>query len=463
MNENFKKILEFKDQFLALTEEEKAQVLSTLTEEELDHLPYLWPLWARPEQLLPEGNDWNIWLFMAGRSSGKTRSAAEAIKQLVCGPTPLSKGKYSRIGLIGSNEKSTRDVMVTGDAGILGVHHKDFRPDYISSQAKLQWPNGAIATLYNDTAPENLRGPRFDAVWGDEIAAWKNLDETFTQIQMCCGLGDRPIQIYTTTPHTRKAKKLKEIIDRDKTVLSKSSSYANKANMTAAYFEMIEEMYEGTRTGSQEIYGELIEDVEGALWTNDMILYTDDVLTPRDIRQMDVRVVVGVDPSGTSKGDECGIVVAAVTTHGPKIYYVLEDASIQGSPNTWANKVNSMYEKWMADKVIAEVNFGAEMVTEVLHNVASELPVKSIHASKGKLIRAEPISALYEQEKVFHGNRKMVELETEMTEYDGSPKKKSPGRLDSMVWAMTELKAGNNYTNEQKKLIANIQMGGLAW
>lgn len=463
MNQNFRKILEFKDQFLALTISEKEQILSTLSEDELDHLPYLWPLWARPEQLLPEGDDWNIWLFMAGRSSGKTRSAAEAVKQLVCGTTPLSRGGYSRIGLIGVNEKSTRDVMVTGDAGLLSVHHKDFRPDYISSQAKLIWPNGAVATLYNDTAPENLRGPRFDAVWGDEIAAWRNLDETFTQIQMCCGLGPRPIQIYTTTPHTRKAKKLREIMNREKTIVSRSSSYANKANMTAAYFDTIREMYEGTRTGSQEIYGELIEDVEGALWNHDTILYSDQELTPRDIRDMNVRVVVGVDPSGTSKGDECGIVVAAATTNSPKIYYILEDSSFQGTPNAWASKVNSMYEKWMADKVIAEVNFGAEMVTEVLHNVAPELPVKSIHASKGKLLRAEPISSLYEQGKVYHGNRKMVKLETEMTEYDGSPSKKSPGRLDAMVWAMTELKSGYEYTSEQKKLIGNIKMGGLTW
>lgn len=405
-------------------------------------------------------------LFLCTRSFipfKNTRAASEAIRQLVCGSTPEEKGKYSRIALIGMNEKSTRDVMVTGDAGILSVHPKEFSPEYISSQAKLIWPNGAIATLYNDSAPENLRGPRFDCCWIDEVAAFKNAEETFSQIQMCCGLGNKPIQIYTTTPHTRKAKLLKKIMNRDKTVVRRSSSFANAANMTADFFETMKEMYDGTRIAKQEMYGELIEDVEGALWNNELIRYTEDVITPNDARNMELRVVVGVDPSGSVGGDECGIVVAGATTSNPKTYYVLEDASVQGSPTVWANKARNMYEKWFADKIVAEANYGGTMVEAVLQEVDSELPVKIVHASKGKMIRAEPISALYEQGKVFHGNRKMVELETEMTEYDGASNKKSPNRLDAMVWTMTELKAGNYYTKEQREKLAKINLNGLSW
>lgn len=392
-----------------------------------------WQLWARPDQMPPKG-DWTTWLVLGGRGAGKTRTGAEWIKALVHGRDPFACTRYGRLALVGETFGDARDVMVEGVSGLLAVHSKSERPDWQPSRRRLVWPNGAIAQVFSAEDPESLRGPQFDAAWGDELAKWRYADATWDMLQFGLRLGVRPRQIVTTTP--RPIPLLRRLMKDERTVVSHAATRANIANLAPGFLDVVVARYKGTRLGRQELDGELIEDRQDALWSRDQLdrLRVDQVPELR-------RIVIAIDPPATStKGaDACGIVAAGLDAND--IAYVLKDKTLaEVSPMAWAKQAIALFHRLQADSLIAEVNQGGEMVTTILQEVDPSIPVKAVRANRGKWLRAEPVSALYEQGRVRHvGN--LPDLEDEMCDFglDGLSSGKSPDRLDAMVWALTNL------------------------
>lgn len=332
--------------------------------------------------------------------------------------------------------------MVEGESGILACSRPDFMPEYEPSKRRLTWPNGAIATTYSGEEPNRLRGPQHDFAWADEPAAWK-YPETWDMLMFGLRLGDDPRCVATTTP--RPTKLIREIKDGDGTVLTRGTTYDNKANLAPTFFSKIITKYEGTRLGRQELNGEILEDNPGALWKRAVI----DNLRVREAPTL-IRIVVGVDPAVTSNpdSDETGIVVAGIAADGQ--CYVLGDFSVHGSPLEWATASIRAYQTHQADKIIGEANNGGELVEVNIRTVDKFAAYGKVHASRGKHTRAEPISSLYEQGKVHHVGS-FVLLEDQMCEWAPDTGDKSPDRMDALVWAITEL------TQEP-----NIMIGGTA-
>lgn len=420
-----------------LPEDERQVYLSSLPQTLLARLRYEWEFWARPNQLEPPG-DWTTWLIMSGRGFGKTRVGAETIRKWVCGDTPLSPGRCSRIALVAETAADGRDVMVEGDSGLLGIHPKDFRPVYEKTNRKVTWPNGAVAFLYNATEPDQLRGPQHDAAWVDELAKFKYMQETWDQLQFGLRLGLHPRQIVTTTP--RPLPLIKKLMNDPATVITKGNTYDNAANLAESFLKQIEDRYGGTRLGRQEIEGELLEDVPGALWSREDI---DNNRRPEGPEEYD-RIIVAVDPAASSdeRSDETGIVCVGLAKDGDGYSrgYVLADRSLRGSPEEWAKATVALYREFEADRIIAEKNQGGEMVEAVIRAADRNVPVTLVHASRGKLVRAEPISALYEQGRVHHIGR-FDKLEDQMCEFsvDYDRRNGSPDRMDALVWGLTYL------------------------
>jgi phage terminase large subunit-like protein len=326
--------------------------------------------------------------------------------------------------------------MVEGESGLLAVCDRyAFRPKYEPSKRRLTWPNGAMATTYSADEPDRLRGPQHDGFWADEVAAWDR-PEAWDMLQFGLRLGMNPRGVATTTP--KPVRVVRDLLDqqRDGTVVvTAGSTYDNAPNLAPAFLAQIVRRYEGTRLGRQELLGELLLDVPGALWTAVQI-DTDRVADAPLLERM-TRVVVGVDPAASANedSDETGIVVAAVAEDGDG--YVLTDATLRATPLEWARRVVDAFDQWQADRVVAEANNGGLMVAQTLHTVRPSLPITLVHASRGKLPRAEPVAALYEQHRVHHVGL-FPELEDQMTSYDGSAKV-SPDRMDALVWALSEL------------------------
>lgn len=330
--------------------------------------------------------------------------------------------------------------MVEGESGILACHPKDFRPVYEKTNRKLTWPNGALAYLYNATEPDQLRGPQHDAGWADELAKFRYMQETWDQLQFGMRLGPHPKVIVTTTP--RPLPLIKKLVVDPDTFVTRGSTFDNAGNLAKPFLKQIEDRYGGTRLGRQELDGEILGDIPGALWTRSSI--DDNRLRepPDDLE----RVIVAVDPAASSNegSDENGIVVVgfARDKDGYARGYVLEDASLRGSPEEWARRAAHMYRKWQADRIVAEKNNGGEMVESVIKAVDRSLPVKLVHASRGKIVRAEPISALYEQGRVHHVGR-FDELEDQMCLFSvdniRNESTGSPDRVDALVWGLSEL------------------------
>lgn len=387
----------------------------------------------------PDG-DWNTWLILAGRGFGKTRIGAETIRMWATGPTPLSSGRYGRIALVAETAADARDVMVEGESGILAAHPKDYRPVYEKTNRKLTWPNGAVAFLYNATEPDQLRGPQHDAAWLDELAKFRYIQETWDQCQFGLRLGRHPKCIVTTTP--RPLPLIKKLVNDADTFVTRGSTFDNAGNLAKPFLKQIEDRYAGTRLGRQELEGEILGDIPGALWNRSMI----DDNRLKEAPQSLERVLVAVDPAASSNegSDENGIVVVGLgrDKDGYARGYVLEDASLRGTPEEWGRKAVHMYRKWQADKIVAEKNNGGEMVESVLRAVDRSLPIKLVHASRGKIIRAEPISALYEQSRVHHCGR-FDELEDQMCLFSVDNLRGgslgSPDRVDALVWGLTEI------------------------
>lgn len=415
---------------------EISRALASLTDDECEQLLHDWRFFARPEQLEPEG-DWQIWLILAGRGFGKTRTGAEWAREQV-------KAGASRLGLIAPTASDARDVMVEGESGLLSVCWAGDRtyageligrPTYEPSKRRLTWANGAIATLFSAEEPERLRGPQHDRLWCDELAAWKYLRETWDMAMFGLRLGDRPRTCITTTP--KPLPLVKEIAKDARTVITRGSTFDNASNLAPTFLKAIRDKYEGTRLGRQELNAEILDDLPGALWTRDAI----DGHRVRQAPDLQ-RIVVAVDPSGTKgesdDGDEIGIVVAGKGVDGRA--YVLADRSCKLSPDGWGRRAVAAYEEFKADRIVAERNFGGAMVEHVIRTIDRKAPYKEVTASRGKVARAEPVAALYEQGRVSHvGSFPEIEDQLCMIDASGYVGEGSPDRADALVWALTEL------------------------
>jgi predicted phage terminase large subunit-like protein len=391
-------------------------------------------------------------MYLVGDSmipTHNTRCGAEWVRSCVCGDTPLAAGAYHRIALVAETAADGRDVLVEGDSGLLRVHPKDFRPLYESSKRRLTWPNGATATVFNATEPDALRGPQFDLAWADELAKWQYAQQSWDMLQFGLRLGEHPRQIVTTTP--RPIPIIKALLRDPNCVVTRGSTFDNASNLAAPFLQRIRERYEGTRLGRQELNAEILDDVPGALWTRANLDEHRIGLGKNGKRPKlpDMqRVVVGVDPavaaakdSGSEDGGglaETGIVVVGLGVDGRA--YVLDDCTARLSPRGWARRAIAAYDYHKADCIIAEVNQGGAMVEAVLRSERSTIPVISVHASRGKVTRAEPIAALYEQGRVSHVGS-FPELEDQMVLV--TPFGVTGGglmdRCDALAWAISHL------------------------
>lgn len=372
---------------------------------------------------MPDRADWRYWLVMAGRGFGKTRTGAEMVRRWV--------RDYPLVNLIGATADDVRDIMVEGESGILAICPPGERPEYRSSKRRLDWPNGARSLLFTADEPERLRGKQHMKLWADELAAWR-YPEAWDQAMFGLRLGDNPQAVITTTPKPVKA--VRDLLKDAHTVTYTGTTYENRANLAEAFYNAIITKYEGTRLGRQELLAEILDDVPGALWKRDRI----DDLRVTDLPNM-TRIVVAIDPavSTTDESSETGIVVAGVGKDGHG--YVLDDLTVKASPHEWATRAVNAYHDYQADRIVAEVNNGGDMVEHTVRTVDRRVSFKQVRASRGKLTRAEPVAALYEQGKVHHLGV-LSQLEDQMCSW--VPGDTSPDRMDALVWALTELMLG---------------------
>lgn len=401
-------------------------------------LPWLFEIWALPHQLPPEG-DWKTWVIMGGRGAGKTRAGAEWVRSEVEGARPLHPGRSRRVALVGETLEQVREVMVFGESGILACSPPDRMPVWEATRRRLVWPNGAVAQIFSAHDPESLRGPQFDCAWVDELAKWKKASDTWDMLQFGLRLGNQPRQVVTTTP--RNVGVLRDILRNASTTVTHAPTEANRAHLAASFLSEVRARYAGTRLGRQELDGLLVDEAEGALWTAVLL----DRARLRELPAL-TRVVVAVDPPVTGHGgsDDCGIVVAGVVAEGPPQDWravVIEDASVSAaSPDRWARAALAAAERHGAERVVAEVNQGGDLVESLLRSIDPLVPFRAVRASRGKAARAEPVAALYEQGRVRHmpGLDRLEDQMCRMTAqgYEG---RGSPDRLDALVWALTEL------------------------
>lgn len=422
------------EQLALLSPEEQALALNGM---DPDTLLWDWSVWGRPEQQAPEG-DWAIWAYIAGRGAGKTRTAAEWVRE---------QAKYTtegqrRFALVARTAADVRDVIVEGESGIMNVTPPSERPLYEPSKRRLTWPNGNVATCFTADEPDSLRGPQFTHAWGDEIAAWRQTPDAagmtaFDNLRVGTRLGRNPKIMVTTTP--KRVPLLYKLIEEAKTgrvVITRGSTLDNSGNLSGAYLDAITGVYAGTRLAAQELYGEMLDDVEGALWTEEVIeKYRESAMplgTPLRI--------IGVDPSvAENPRDECGIVVCAATADRDlykRQAWVLEDATVLGSPEKWANKVVEMARKWGCP-VVAEVNQGGALVRNAINAIDPNIKVLEVHSKHGKALRAEPVTLAYEQGRIHHIGY-LADLESQMISWIPG-ETKSPDRVDALVHAMTAL------------------------
>lgn len=399
-------------------------MLATTPDRAIEALLYDWPTWARPEQLTPPG-DWRVWLILAGRGWGKTKTGAEDVKAYGLAHP------HSRIGIVAPTFADARDTCVEGESGLLSCLPPPAVAKWVRSLGELVLTNGTRYKAFSADEPERLRGPQHHRLWFDEMGAWKYPQETYDMAMFGLRLGMNPQVVITTTP--RPIPLVKGLVARAgrDVVLTRRSTYDNRDNLAPAFFDQIIARYENTRLGRQELLAELLEDTPGALWQRDLIERLRLAKAPEL-----ARVVVGVDPAITSgeDSDETGIVGAGLGADGHG--YVLDDASLRGSPSQWATAAVAMYHRLKADRIVAEANQGGEMVEHTIHTVDPHVPVTLVHASRGKYTRAEPVAALYEQGRVHHVGCYPA-LEDEFCGW--TPGDASPNHLDAAVWALTDL------------------------
>ena len=420
-----------------MDEPDRRKALRELSEPQKEEFAHHWRLWARTDQLPPVG-DWRTWLIAAGRGFGKTRAGAEWVRSLA------EARPNARIALVGASLDEVRAVMIEGESGLLAISPPGRIPQFEPSLKRLTWPNGAQAAIYSAAEPESLRGPQHSHAWCDEIAKWNNTNSravrTWDNLLFGLRLGESPLAMATTTP---RAVPLVHSLLGDATIdtaITRGSTDDNKDNLPARFIRDIRRAYGNSLLGRQELDGELIEDIEGALWTRALIEQSREPAASSPSS----RVVIGVDPPASDGGDACGIVVVALGEDG--LARVLADASVtKPSPERWARAVAQAAQAWNADRVIAEANQGGAMVASVLRAADISLPLRLVHASRGKVARAEPVAALYEAGRVRHAGMFPV-LEDELCgliaggRYEGTGR--SPDRADALVWALSELMLG---------------------
>lgn len=440
------------DWLASATPEKVDEFLAGLSENALLALPWLFEFWALPHQLPPAGM-WKTWVIMGGRGAGKTRAGSEWVRAEVEGAGPKDFGRSRRVALVGETVEQVIKVMIEGESGILKCSPPDRRPEWQATKKQLVWPSGAVAQVFSAHEPNSLRGPQFDAAWADELAKWPKAEEAWDQLQFSLRLGDNPRQVVTTTPQNVGV--LKDIMNNPSTVITNAPTEANRAYLAATFLEEVRRRYAGTRHEAQELDGLLLEDIDGALWTTMMFEKSRVQTAPRLNR-----IVVAVDPpvTGHGKSDECGIVVVGAVTDGPPQNWhavVLEDASVKGaSPDQWARAAIAAMDRHKADRLVAEVNQGGDLVEGVIRQIDPLVPFRAVRATKGKSLRAEPVSALYEQGRVAHV-RGLAALEEQMCQMTpmGYLGKGSPDRVDALVWALTDLivEPSEGYRNPQMR------------
>ncbi|MFL6730027.1 MAG: terminase large subunit domain-containing protein [Sphingomicrobium sp.] len=385
-----------------------------------------WSWQARPAQLCPKGA-WDVWLIMAGRGWGKTRAGAEWVLRMA-----REQGE-ARIALVGASLDEAARVMVEGESGLLACAQTGERIEWRPTKGELRFGSGAVAQLYSGASPEGLRGPQHHFAWADELGKWAHPQRTWDMLNMGLRLGEKPRALITTTP--RPLGLLRRLLD-DPTVAKSGGPTFHTPSLPDAFVDSMRHSYAGTRLGRQELGGELLGETEGALWTRAMI---EACRCAMPARSELARVVVAVDPPASAEGDECGILVCARLGDGRGV--VLADCSVGGErPQGWARRVAAAARAWDADRVVAEANNGGEMVAEVLRTVAPALPLRLVHARRGKGARAEPVALQFEAGRCLFAGQ-FAELEDQLTAMtpDGYRGSGSPDRADAMVWALTEL------------------------
>jgi predicted phage terminase large subunit-like protein len=414
----------------ALPDDKRKLMLEELGDTVAHAIKWDWEYWARDTQLLPQG-DWSYWLIMAGRGFGKTRTGAETVR--------IWARHFKYVNIIGATSDDAKDIMIEGESGVLACCPKAERPQYKKHERKLAWPSGAVSLIFTADEPERLRGKQHEKIWGDELAAWR-YPEAWDQAKFGLRLGKKPQAILTTTP--RPTKLMRELVKDPHCHLTRGSTYDNRMNLAENFFSEIIRKYEGTRMGRQELEAELLYDTPGALWTQARI---DDARLPIGDQPTMRRVVVAVDPATSNEegSNETGIVGAGVGNDGMMDRgYVLDDRSGRYSPNEWARQAVAMFNRLNADRIIAEKNQGGDMVANTIRSVAPNVPITMVSASRGKVTRAEPIAALYEQGRVAHIGR-FDDLEDQMvaftSDFDRKAQGYSPDRVDALVWAFTDL------------------------
>jgi phage terminase large subunit-like protein len=400
----------------------------------------LWTLQARPEQLTPAGS-WNIWLLLAGRGFGKTRTGAEDAAWYG------QRFPGVRIAVVAPTISDARDTCIEGESGLLAcLPHGSYK--WNRSMGELTLDNGSMYKTFSAEEPERLRGPQHHRAWCDELAAWKKLGDTWDQLMFGLRLkgpdGSDPQCIATTTP--RPLPFLRDLVKREDVHITKGSTFDNAANLSPAALAQLRASYEGTRMGQQELQGVLLDDVEGALFTTAMI---DDnrlrlpphmsELTPDDVfRELDLaKVVIAIDPAVTANkhSDMTGIIVVGKGHDG--FGYVIADRSTKASPGAWALRAIKAYDEYKADHIVAEVNNGGDLVRHTIQTEDPFVVVRAVTASRGKIVRAEPVAAMYEQGKIRHVGT-LPELEEQMVMWDPDSGE-SPDRMDALVWGITDL------------------------
>lgn len=390
-----------------------------------ESLRYDWQQVARKNQLPPQGN-WRVWLILAGRGFGKTRTGAETLRQWI------RQGICRRLALIAETEAEARQVMVEGPSGLLTVHPPSERPLYEPSKRILSWSNGAIATCYSAEAYEQLRGPQFDGAWIDELAKFREGEKVWDQLMFGLRLGQNPRVIVTTTP--RPTKLLKRLVKAPEVHLTKGSTFENAKNLAKPFLDYIRHHYEKHWLGRQEIYADFIEKTEGALWTPSLLERARESFQNSPLQ----RIVIAIDPavSHRANSDETGIIAAGLNAEGMGV--ILEDLSLKAPSHVWIQKTIDAYHRLKADRIVAEVNMGGELVEQLLRTHDHTVSYKPVRALRGKALRAEPIASLYERGKVWHASG-FPELEEQLCSYKPGITTTSPDRLDALVWALTEL------------------------
>jgi len=409
--------------------------LGELSDEDVEALRFDWPVWSRLKQR-PPMSDWRTWLVLGGRGAGKTRTGAEWLKAIALADPHFAGDAAGQLALVGQSYDDARDVMVEGESGLLALHTRADRPAWFSSRRELVWPNGTRAKVFSSSDPEGLRGSQFGAAWCDELCKWSMPEKTWDMLQFGLRLGGSPRQVVTTTPKPMRL--LNRLLKDPATIAVRSATKENNVNLADGFLEYVTGVYGGTRLGRQELDGEILEANENALWKRDQIEELR-INKPPEMK----RIVIAVDPPASSgsrsNSAACGIIAVGQGRDGKA--YVLADKTIEkASPNQWATQVITLYHALEADLIVAEVNQGGEMVSTVMHSTDASVPVRSVHASRGKWVRAEPVAMLYERGLVHHAGT-YPELEDQMCMLgpDGKSEGVSPDRVDALVWAITEL------------------------